>query len=258
MFKAAKAYFDASGHPDQHEVLTVAGFVSRVEKWDRFDREWPKILRAEDVSSFHATDYASGQGEYAKFNGDPERRDRFQHKLTECIKKNTNKAIRSTLILTAYREVDRVYKLRETIGPPYAVCAMQCLREAVEWARKKNCENTMICYFEKGDKDQGEFEKIAKRAFPSVRVECLRKHGAVAFQAAGFAAWKTKKNIQQWMGESYSIDQKDRLFESLGSLNNIPTKAGILTGESLFGLCILLGVERRGPHSPRSLARGPL
>jgi hypothetical protein len=36
---ASSAYFDASGTVDS-PVLTVAGFVSSVKKWIRFEQEW--------------------------------------------------------------------------------------------------------------------------------------------------------------------------------------------------------------------------
>jgi hypothetical protein len=33
------AYFDTSGNK-RSPVMTMAGFVSRVDKWDHFQREW--------------------------------------------------------------------------------------------------------------------------------------------------------------------------------------------------------------------------
>ena len=42
------AYFDASGTSDT-QVITVAGFVSTVKKWIRFEEEWQAILRREGV-----------------------------------------------------------------------------------------------------------------------------------------------------------------------------------------------------------------
>ncbi len=49
------AYFDASG-TKRTKVLTVAGFVSRASKWDRFNVEWSAIFVGQkEVASLHMT-----------------------------------------------------------------------------------------------------------------------------------------------------------------------------------------------------------
>ncbi len=177
MFKASTAYFDASGHPDQHNVLTVGGFLSRIDKWARFERQWVEILREHGVSALHMTDYVSGQGEYKKFKGNSALRKRFQGQLSDCIRKHTNKSIRATVVLRDYREVDKHFKIHETLGPPYAVCACVCVHEAIQWARRRKCEKTLLCYFEDGDKDRGEFQRRAKEILPAPQLQFLQKVG---------------------------------------------------------------------------------
>src|SRR2546429_1238415 len=65
MITGYSAYFDASGHPSRGKVLTVAGFVSTVEKWARFDLQWNTILGSENIKVFRMTDFVSSQGEFA-------------------------------------------------------------------------------------------------------------------------------------------------------------------------------------------------
>jgi hypothetical protein len=85
------AYFDASGEAEGYAVLTIAGAVAPVKKWIRFETQWTDILHAEGVTEFHATDFASSQGEYVGWKGDKERRSNFLSRLIAVVKTNTNK-----------------------------------------------------------------------------------------------------------------------------------------------------------------------
>jgi hypothetical protein len=122
---------------------------------------------------------------------------------------------------------------------------MMCLIETLEWARRKKCDDTLLCYFEDGDKDKGEFKKKSEGMLPPPRLQFLQKDGINAFQAADFVAWKTKANVEKWLSESYHPDQRHDLARSLGSVGAIPTEAKVLTFEGLIGICLYLGVERR-------------
>lgn len=245
MFKVLSGYFDASGHPDQHKVMTVGGFVSRADKWKRFDRSWGAILAEQGISAFHMTDYVSSQGEFAKFKGKSALRKEFQTKLSDCIATNINKAIRFTLILPDYNLVNQKFRLRESAGSPYSLCAFMCLQEAVQWARRKKAEKNFICYFEDGDKDKGEFKRRGEKTLPPPGLQFLGKDKIRPFEAADFMAWKAKSNAEVWLKESYHPDQRHQMYKSMGSLHHCPTDAKILTLDGLLGICLYLGVERR-------------
>lgn len=245
MFKAATGYFDASGHQDDPHVMTVGGFISKIDKWKRFDRAWNSILEEHGLDALHMTDYARGVKPYQKFKGDATLRKRFQNQLSDCIAKNTNKAVRATLLLVDYNAVNRIFKLKEQMGPPYAVCGVMCLYEALQWARRKKCEKSLICFFEDGDKGRGELKKRAAWMFPVERLQFLQKDKIRAFEAADFMAWKAKKNVEKWMSDSYHPSQRHDLHKSMGSLEKIPTEAKIMTIDGLIGVCRFLGVEKR-------------
>lgn len=133
------AYFDASGTKDSR-ILTVAGFVSRVSKWNKFDEQWGKILRREHVTSMHMTDFASSKGEFTEWKGQTEKRQRFVADLVECIRKNTNKGFASSLILPDYREINANFQFDEYVGHPFTLCTRNCLAALKTWARRKNID----------------------------------------------------------------------------------------------------------------------
>src|SRR5207247_8359732 len=86
----------------------------------------------------------------------------FTTELTACIKKNVNKAFRTSLYLRDYDAINRIFALEEFTGRPYALCGNSCLYANWRWARKKKAVNKLLCYFEDGDKDKGDFEARAK------------------------------------------------------------------------------------------------
>jgi hypothetical protein len=164
------AYFDASG-TKRARVLTVAGFVSRVSKWDRFNDEWPAILSAEHGAFMHMTDFASSKGEFASWKGQSHRRRKFITDLSNCIKRNTNKGFSSSVILSDYRDVNAEFMLAERVGQPFTLCMRACLGGLKLWASKKGAETEkMLVVIERGDDDQDELVRQAERRVST----CLR------------------------------------------------------------------------------------
>ena len=91
-----RAYFDATATPDK-SVQSVAGFVGRVRKWERFEKQWGDLL-PETVSMFHMTDFVSSREGWESWKG-PEhskRRAELIEKLAGCVKMATNKGFSHT------------------------------------------------------------------------------------------------------------------------------------------------------------------
>jgi hypothetical protein len=138
MFTAYTAYFDASGHPDDRgrKIITVAGFVSTVKKWSRFDADWNQVLKSEGVSAFHMTDFASSGGEFSGWKKQTERRKSFTAKLGVAMDACVNKGFRASVSLPAYKDINAFFLLSERIGRPFTICAIQALYQAKLWAKR--------------------------------------------------------------------------------------------------------------------------
>jgi hypothetical protein len=245
MFTAYSAYFDASGHPNQQNVLTVAGFVSSVKKWSRFDKEWNAILASEGVKTFHMTDFVSNQGEFAVgWKGQTKRRKRFVEQLAACLKSNVNKSFRTTLILSDYSEINKRFRVEEDLGKPYTLCCMMCVYTLLRWAKRKKAEKHLLYYFEDGDKDKGDFEVMHKRIY-KVRPKFLDKSEAAAFQPADFAGWKIRTLTQASIRNDHTLEKGIKLLQSMEMLRTIPKDAGVVNQETLVNYCRLYKVGRR-------------
>lgn len=248
MFTEYASYFDGSG--DQSKpVQTVAGFVSTVKKWARFEIEWNAILKANSVSALHMTDYVCSQGEFSGWKGDSARRKQFQDALTACMKRNVNKLFSSGLLIQHYHEVNRVYCLNESVGSPFAVCGHQSLVQLYRWAdRKKVNPKHLMVFFENGDKDRGDFQKWAKNLCGEWGYQepgFLPKESAVQFQAADYAAWKYRTVLQNAFKPEFEVENIPRLLNSLGTLTAIPRTCKGFDFTSLQRYCEKRRVPRR-------------
>jgi hypothetical protein len=245
MIKGYTSYFDASGHPDQTTVLTVAGFVSNIEKWSRFDVEWNSILKSEGITRFRMTDFVSSQGEFAAgWTGQTTRRRGFVERLAECLKRNVNKSFRTTLILPDYQTANKNLQIKERLGRPYTLCCMTCVFCLRKWAKKKGAEEKLLYYFEDGDKGKGDFERMHKDAY-KVAPKFLDKSEAVGFQAADFAGWKIRSNVQTALKSDHTLEKGIQLLRSVEMLRSIPKDAGVINLETLAKYCNVYKVPRR-------------
>jgi hypothetical protein len=123
MFTSYTGYFDTSGHPDDQTVITTAGFVSTVRKWDRFDRERNAILKHYGVPYFRMTEFVNSQGAFAHgWRGQTDKRRNFINELAACVKKNVNKSFRTTLVIPDYNRINVENDIEGFLGRPYALC----------------------------------------------------------------------------------------------------------------------------------------
>lgn len=233
------AYFDASGRAGDpnHKVMTVAGFVSDIKKWKRFEVEWNKILRRERITIFHMTDFVSSKGEFAVgWKGETDRRRMFIDDLAACLSRNVDKSFRSTLVLSDFDKVNGDFAIEETLGKPYGLCSMMCAFALRQWAKRKGVEKNLLYYFEDGDKGKGNFDDWHTRAY-GTPPRFLGKKEAVGFQPADFAGWKVRTSIQESIKADHTLEKGQQLLRSISVLKNIPKDAGVITESVLIGFC---------------------
>jgi hypothetical protein len=184
-------YFDASGHPDGLDVLSVAGFIADAVQWKEFERNWNEILKRSDfqVSGLHMREFCHSTGEFALWKGDEQRRRNFLTALIGTIKARVRHSFAHSMYMPDYREVDKQYKLSETIAP-LAYCGCNCIAKVGAWALKWGIpQSDLVFAFEDGDKDRNNLAAEAHRVY-GVNVQFMKKTQSVAFQAADLLAYE--------------------------------------------------------------------
>jgi hypothetical protein len=247
------AFFDASGHPNQHKVMTVAGYAASVEQWKSFEKRWREILKKYGVTAFHMTDFASSGGEFVGWKGPAhsKRRKDFTEELSLCIEQNVSKAFRASVIVDDYNAVDKIYRLSEKLGRPYAACGLMCIFNFDMWA-KINGLDTLQCFFEDGDKDKGSLEKKAQQIWaktPQLLPVFLPKQRAIQFEAADFAGWKFRNSLTNALAADHTLEKGKRLLESVAALRRVSAQAGVMDRNALTKFCEIYSIARR-PTKP--------
>lgn len=236
------AYFDAAGKWNRPGVLAVAGFVSDVRKWAKFESAWEAILSRESVSQFHMTDFVSSRGEFASWRGQTDRRRIFIDDLAQCAKRYTNKRFGGLVVLKDYEAANKQYRLREEVGGPYPVCAEYCVRLARKW-QAKNDVRDLEFFFEQGDEGKGNLIKLLKERY-SIEPSFLSKK-IVPFQAADLVAWRTRDSFENMLKGDLDIERADKVMRSFREAWSGPHEAFHGDREWLLRYCREEGITRR-------------
>jgi hypothetical protein len=243
-------FFDASGKDKDNPFVTVAGAVSPVKKWIRFEREWGEVLKSEGVSEFHATDFAASQGEYRSWRGDTARRSAFVEKLKKVIEKNANKLFLVTVEIGAWREVNGEYLLEEWFYSPYALAGFSVCTHALKWAIGKKVRPPLMIFFEDGDARWAGLKELCIR-HNAIEPERLSKKRTNAFQIGDWLAWKTRITATNATAAIDTLDHDAALRAIASQIKSLqrhlvcPFRNGIYASDDLEQTCQNAKVPRR-------------
>lgn len=176
------SYFDDSGHPDDAEFVLVAGFVGEKSKWLQFEPEWNKALPP--LTEFHGTDFLRTTKHWGK-----KRRRKYLSRLVSVIESHAILSLSDTVEMAAYRRVNRISRLEETMGAPYAMAGRVVCGMIREWQASHGDNCKMLVYFDDGTKHKGDLMQVLDRdAFPWAP-SFSKKKDVPALQAADLLAW---------------------------------------------------------------------
>jgi hypothetical protein len=248
------AYFDASGKPDRHPVLSVAGAVASIKKWGRFEPEWQQALKDEGVSEFHATDFAASRKEFRGWKGDKPRRKRFLDRLGKIIKEHTNRLFMVSVEIDAWKSIDQEYLLEETFHSEYALAGFSVVCMARKSAKRKKITAPIEFIFEDGDKGWTGLTKLcAPDGVVPIR---LPKEKAIPCQVGDLLAWKNRiactnslRLNNKLLNASFpDIESFNELLGEMKSLDKALAAPGdpfVYGPDSLVRTCKLSKVPRR-------------
>lgn len=218
------AYFDDSGHPNDQDVVLVAGFVSTKEQWHLFERDWRQVLDPLGIDVFHMADF-EGSPRWSRFQ-----KDVTVERLARTVATRAQFLIAHVVPMAAYRTINEEYAFEQEIGAPYALAARTAARSLNEWKARQPGRDEVLLVFEHGSKHKGDFIEVMKRdglPTPSFAAkECL------PLQAADFLAWET---FNRWKNPSGPMRW------SLDKLLDVPGDHSEYTEQVLLEMCTSRG-----------------
>lgn len=205
------AYFDESGTHEGSKALVIAGWVSSVSQWSKFQAEWKRFLEEYDLDHFHMTDCENLRGQYLEWT--QKRKISAIQQAHKIIVRRVSIPIAVSLDNEAYNLLDKKYTFRgmtnDVVRSPYTFCLEKCLSNIKRWADGKllYSRNQRIEYiFEHGNSYRGEvtklFQKIEmdaslKSQFRVSKLEFGDKY-VFPLNAADMLAYETFKEMENY------------------------------------------------------------
>jgi len=218
------AYLDESGKDGRSPVIVVAGYLSRVQQWTTFCREWRELLDDHDLESFHMTDFERGGGPFSGWS------DNDRHKCLQrayrIIADRTFLRISIAMHVSEYEEV-----FRPAEASAYGMCVVLWMQEIERQLEAGKVAGDIAYFFDRGsgfEKDVvGSFDFIRSRPdlmsryrVSNYRIEksfkpysFVDKRKVLPIQAADMFAYETWKQITRvFLPEEKSPVRKSLVF----------------------------------------------
>jgi len=183
------AYFDDSGHPDDQEIVLVAGFLAPVKQWTLFENDWRRMLNRTGIDVFHMTDFEASKQQ------PPKRKDAILLQLVSLIRARAQFYVCTLVPMKDYRAINDIYAFEQFVGTPYAFAARTVVAVVNDWMQSNARDGTVRFVFEDGTKHKGDFLDAMTRdelPLPDFR----KKNEAIPLQAADWFAWETFKSFK--------------------------------------------------------------
>lgn len=201
------ANFDASGDAGDTSPgasFFVSGFVSTVDKWMAFEKEWLSLLCEFGIKSpFHMTDFETCAKQYASWKGDRPRRNEFLLRAVDIMHKRTNKPFSHGVILADLRRMFAEFDIPDIVpSAPYAFCGLQVVGYTLQWAANRFRAKTMTAademeiVFEHGDLDKGKFMNAARRRYGKIPI--FKTKAWVPFQICDLLGWEHRRRVVEF------------------------------------------------------------
>ena len=181
------AYYDDSGSYGDTKALVVCGFVSSIDQWLLFERDWRVVLKMPqfDLEHLHMKDLRS----HPKFKDNlPLQRDLFE-RLQNILRVRTTRTFAGSILLDDYDRVNTDYRVSEDLGPPAVVAAEMAIVKMMTW-RKRKCGDQPISIVV----DQGilHFGLLSDRVYKryGLRIVPAKVSDTPPLQGSDMAAWE--------------------------------------------------------------------
>lgn len=240
------AYFDESGtHENSEDFLTIAGYLSSVDLWERFELEWLTLLKDPNfnIPYSHAVEMAHFKGPFSSW--DSAIRLAFEKQAHEIIKRNTWKSFDMSLNWAEYHACIPTY-VGNNPPPAYAILVNAVLLEVGNWLTAQQHYEPVDYVMEQGVDAQGWVFRAYNKA--TLEIASGKMHlRSLSFaegkkwidvpprcqlQAADMNAYEINKNRKDVLSGRQQL--VGRIRGSLDNLRSHDPETNLLTKSSLM------------------------
>jgi hypothetical protein len=194
-------YGDESySHPPEPLVYTIGCYVSTHVQWKTFQKEWRRILDAENIEFFHMVDFQACKPPYGSWS--KEKRASFLASLHAVIHKRTLMSFATTADIEDFENLTAEQK--EALVNPHVFAAKNCMKAVGVWAARNIINYPLIAYiFEKGSPHDNKLKRLFTEEFTDedrwffrmASLAFVDKKIMSPLQAADIVAYESRKEI---------------------------------------------------------------
>ena len=203
-------YFDDSGTHPQSDIAVAACYVSTVEQWTCFKKNWEEASARHQFGIFHMADFVSKNKQFSKPEwNDQSKRDRTICALINLIKTRAQIGFSAAVNKSAFDEVIVGSKLKEKYGDNhYAFVVRICTSLVDRWRQKHRYEAPIEYVFDQQSEGKGDINNLFEKLLLGEK-DATRRYGVykgcwsfqdkaqvVQLQAADIWAWENYRYMR--------------------------------------------------------------
>lgn len=227
-------YCDDSGTHAKSDVAIAGCYVSTVEQWREFKRNWEEIDAKEHFGVFHMADFVAKRKQFAFPEWqDDKKRDRTIRALVATINTRVRIGIAAAVVKSAYNEIVPA-NMREHLGRNhYTFAVRMCIAFVEQWRKQYGYSEPIQYVFDRLTKGKGDIEEAFSLA-ASGGEDAVRRYG---IHQDGWS-FQNKENVTQlqaadiWAYENYRY-AVDTFFAPADQRKNMRNSYRILRGHPL-------------------------
>jgi hypothetical protein len=246
--------FDASGQKPEHPFIVVAGFLSSVSDWAKFESRWMERLSQDNIDCFHANKI------YSYFAGESDviRKAKLDSLTSDLMSLIQEHAYSRFGCVVGFEDLNRMpeemrqrYRL---VGYSYA--ARTCVEQARKWLKGQMWKNPAVEYvFEDGDEGVGHLIDNFKQAGYGIPIfrpkkDRLRPDGTIqkAFVPLQAADWLAHTYFDSYRGYLQSSPRKIKRTWTFKQFERISGDSTAVTDKSIDNFIDLIRLADETQH----------
>jgi hypothetical protein len=203
-------HYDDSGTHPESSIALAACWVSTVDQWKDFERNWEELKQDEGFDTFHMTDFAAGEKKFAGWSDDKKRR--VLRRVCTIINTRVRVGYVASVTKKDYDEII-TGRFRSYAGKyHYSFAVRTCAGFVAGWRKKYEQKSSMKYVFDQMGKGKGEIMAVldaaikqSKRESAVTGVPPLTGYGfedkklICPLQASDVAAWTSFQMFQHYV-----------------------------------------------------------
>jgi len=204
-------YCDDSGTHAQSDIAVAGCYVSTVEQWQEFKRNWDDANRRENFGVSHMADFVAKKEQFSSPEWqDDAKRERTIKRLINIIKTRAYIGFAAVVVKSAFDEVIVNGSLREKFGENhYAFAVRLCTALLDKWRQKHGYKQPVRFVFDRLSKGRGDINAIFQTLLLGGE-HALSKYGVHedcwSFESKAHVVQLQAADIWAWENYRYMLD----------------------------------------------------